>query len=922
MKFFKFFALALLCICLTAGSVFAQRQTGAITGTVLDVDGNPLPGVTVEVSSPSLLGGVQAQFTSTKGSYRFINLPPGTYKLVFKLEGFTTLERENVRLSVAKTITENITLQQAAIEESVVVTAAAPIVDVTQSGHSFHFDKDALEKLPTGRNSVYDIVKFAPGLTQTWQESTYSVSHGSGAEASIYQMDGIGLTSTWSGGSFLDVTSEAFEEVETFGVGAPAEFGQYTGAVINILTKSGGNRFSGTASYYGQFQRLTADNNPDPVLDHNIPLEEAENYPGQFYSYRIKKYYSANLTFGGPILYDRLWFYGAFERQEYGVSYWGMFPGAAIVEPRNKGFFKLSFQLAPQHKLVGSFYYEDFESLDYAYYYEAPSVRGKSEGASYAWNFGYTWQLSNDAFIDLKYAGFSADSDYGPLSGDWETSPIWDFDGTEYGGLGSAASFWKTSRHQASASLTYFAEDFLGGDHEFKVGAQYYRGDSRYPTGYIGEKWYYNDNGAPYAMYQQDVYHVGGVIDSISAFVDDSWKIGDRLTLNLGLRFDYSNGHIPELPVMDYFTPTSETTPAVKDIVVWNNIAPRIGLVYQLTSDQKTLLKASYGRYYDALLMSNWTEPGPNVTDWNVFKWDASIQDYVFWYSYSDASTYKMDPDLKTPYADLFSLSLERELLPDLGIELTLIHKRMEDLMGMEGRESTYEEVSMVSPDNGQTYTLFNQTNVGVKQVWFTNPAAYEQRYNAAMLTLKKRYAHNWMLGISLTYSKSEGLTTIAHKDSARQYSTVARGGSYGSDPNDFINAYGRLANDRPWVLKVQTAYSFPWGILASANWIYQTGRPDPSFTGFRLDQGFRRVLAEARGPDRFPNWSMLDLRLQKTFHIGDRVRFSTIFDVWNVFNANTDTYWASHRMYSSLYKGRDWLFYPRRLQIGFKLEF
>ncbi len=200
MKFLKFFVLTLLCVCLIAGSVFAQRQTGRITGTVLDADSNPLPGVTIEISSPSLLGGVQAQFTSAKGSYRFVNLPPGTYKLVFKLEGFTTLNRENVRVSVAKTITENITLQQAAIQESVLVTAPSPVVDVTQSGNSYVFDKDALEKLPMGRNSLYDVIKFAPGLSQTWQEGNFSVAHGSGSEANNYQMDGIGLASTWSGG--------------------------------------------------------------------------------------------------------------------------------------------------------------------------------------------------------------------------------------------------------------------------------------------------------------------------------------------------------------------------------------------------------------------------------------------------------------------------------------------------------------------------------------------------------------------------------------------------------------------------------------------------------------------------------------------------------------------------------------------------
>jgi len=569
MKFFKYFVLTLFCVCLTAGSVFAQRQTGTITGTVLGADDNPLPGVTVEISSPSLMGGVQSQVTSTKGSYRFVNLPPGTYKLVFKLEGFQTLDREDVKLSVARTVTEDIVLQQSTIQESITVTGKAPVVDVAQSGQSYVFDKDALEKLPTGRYSIYDVIKFAPGLSQTWEEGNFSVAYGSGSEANTYQMDGISLASTWSGGSFLDVTAEAFEEIETFGIGAPAEFGQYTGAVINIVTKSGGNRLSGSLSYYGQFQALTDDNNAFKVLDPSVPPQEADNYPGSYYSFQIKKYLSAGLTLGGPILKDKLWFYGTYERQDTGYSYWSMDPRAATVSPRNKGFFKLSSQAGPQHKLTASIYYEDSKSFDYAYYWTAPSTRGNVKSATYAWNFGDTWQLSKNAFIDLKYAGYTADEDYGPINGDWKTSPHWDWGtGETTGGLGGAAYFWKTSRHQASASLSYFADDFLAGDHEFKVGVQYYHGDSRYPEGYFGERWYYDYKGVPYYQYQQDVFYVGGVINTFAAFVDDSWKIGNRLTLNLGLRFDHSNGYVPELPVMDYFTPTSKKTPAVKDLVV------------------------------------------------------------------------------------------------------------------------------------------------------------------------------------------------------------------------------------------------------------------------------------------------------------------------------------------------------------------
>lgn len=144
----KFGFLLLILFLVTAAISYAQRLTGKIVGAVTDEEGVPLPGVTVEISSPALMGGVHTQITSEKGSYRFINLPPGTYKIVFKLEGFQTLERENLIASVGKAVTENIVLKMATLEESVTVTAESPIVDVTKSGMSTTFGKDELEKIP------------------------------------------------------------------------------------------------------------------------------------------------------------------------------------------------------------------------------------------------------------------------------------------------------------------------------------------------------------------------------------------------------------------------------------------------------------------------------------------------------------------------------------------------------------------------------------------------------------------------------------------------------------------------------------------------------------------------------------------------------------------------------------------------------
>jgi len=924
MKFSKFFVLALLCVCLTAGSVFAQRLTGKITGTVSDPDGIPLPGVTVEISSPSMMGGVQAQITSVNGDYRFINLPPGTYTLVFKLEGFQTLVRENVKLSIGKTVNENMVLQQATLKESVTVTAASPVVDATQSGLSHIFSKDDLEKLPIGRWSYFDVIKFAPGLLMTSQETSRIVAFGSNSESNSFRVDGVELSSPAIGVAWVTTTQEAFEEVETLGMGAPAEYGSLTGAVVNVVTKSGGNTFHGALSYYGQFDALTADNNPWKVLDPSIPPEEAYLYPDSAYSYHRDRYLSAAINLGGPVVKDRLWFYGTFERQDEKTAYWNEYPGYATSYPASKAFFKLSAQPGSQHKLAGSIYWEDKEWPDSPAYWIAQSSLGVETAETYSWNFLYTWQLSNSAFFEVKYAGYWTADDYLPINGDLDTPPRWDWGTGEISeGCAWTLWLWTEYRHQAHANLSYFAEDFLGGDHEFKIGVQYFKGDSRYASGYAGEGYYYDYYGQPYYFYQRDVYYVGSDESSFGAFVDDSWKIGDRLTLNLGIRVDLINAGVPELPIMDgWVGPSGEKSPAVKDLISWNSFSPRIGLVFSLTSDQKTLLKATYGRYYDKNLMDNWNYPGPNVTDLNVFYYDWDLEEYVLWYTLPAESTFVLDPAIKHPYADLFSVGLERELLPDFAISATYVYKKQNNLIGLIETAGIYEEVDMVSPDNGQTYTLFNQINVGTAEHFITNPSDYGQTYQAVMLTLYKRYSNNWMLNASLTYSKSEGLNNLGKATGASQQAIIWYGDYLGRDPNDYINARGRMPSDRPWMFKIQAGYTLPWDIMASFNWIYQTGRPYLSFTGFRLNQGFRKVIAEPRGDDRFPAWSIMDFRLQKTFHIGDRVRFQTILDLWNVLNSGTTTSFASHDMWKDRYLETGGIFYPRRLQIGFRLQF
>jgi len=900
---------------------FAQRVTGKIVGKVTDDEGILLPGVTVEISSSSLMGGVHSQFTSENGDYRFINLPPGIYKLVFSLNGFQTVERQNIRVSLNTTVTEDIILKPSTVEESIVVTAEAPVVDVTKSGVTVNFTKEQLEDLPSGRFTVYDIIKQAPAIPQQQQAEWTNTIYGSNTPSNAYLVDGIDVSSPGQGHGWNWQPQDMFEEVEVSGVGAPAEYGNFTGAVINIVTKSGGNTFSGGLSYYGQFQSLTDDNNPKDDLELSIPSDKV-------FSYHRDKYYFGSINLGGPIVKDRLWFFGLYEKYEDSYSPWLFDPRYPTKWLGNKALFKLSSQIGEKHRLVGSYYYEDYEFPESPDEYNLPETISNEMGHTHTWTLLYTFQMSNNAFFELKYSGWRTFDDYYPsMGGDINDPIIWD----GYWGITSGAPWWvwdgSMDRDQANASFTYFAEDFLGGDHEFKIGVQYTHGKSEWVGGYAGGKWYYLYYGYPYYLYEWDPFMYGATSNAIGAFIDDSWKIGDRLTVNLGLRFDHNDGSIPSWVVYDGWEKTSERTPKLENILDWNNFSPRLGLAFQLTSDHKTLLKASYGRYYDANIHDAWSYPGPGTSDYSLYYYDWDIEDYVLWYTIPGEMGWNIDPELRNPYANIFSLGLERELMPNLSVGAAFIYKKERDLIGWEDRGATYEQISLESPDNGQTYTVFNQTSEwGSNEYWITNPPEYGQTYRAFIFSFAKRYSNNWQLYASLTWSKAEGINIVSNVTSRDRKSwALATAGNFGKDPNDYTNADGPLNHDRTWIFKLQASYSFPWGILASMNYLYQTGTPVPTFVRIYPDQNpdwGRPIFAEPRGEDRYESWSMLDFRLQKTFDINKTLKLQAILDVFNVFNSATVTEFRSYDLWAQPYYEPYYMFIPRRIQVGLKLTF
>jgi len=900
---------------------YAQRISGKLIGAVTDEEGAALPGVTVEISSPALMGGVHSQVTSDKGAFRFINLPPGTYKLICKLEGFQTVEKKEIKLLIGMTVTENIFLKPKTLEEYITVIAMSPVIDVTKSSTSTNYDRTQLEKLPLGRDSsFFDIIKQTPGFATNygWASSRMS-AYGSNSEENATFMDGADLSSPEIGTAWLWPTPDMFEEVEVSGIGAPAEYGNFTGAVVNILTKSGGNTFSGTASYYGQFQKLTDDNNPDPY----DPVTETG-----WHSYNRAKFYDLSFTLGGPILKDRIWFFTLFQKQLNSESQWQDDPDYQSEERIDEQFLKISAQITDKHRLVLSFdrehwYFPGFSPSPW----NLPETICAETDLSYAWNAHFTWLLSNNSFFELKYSGYHSSTKFMPAFGGDIHQPI-HYDLAT--GVSSNGPWWAFeyifTRHQVNATVSYFAEEFLAGDHDFKFGVQFNRGTSEVWRGYGGGKWYQDWYGEPYLLNEYDAWHYGGIIHNIGAFVDDSWKFGDRLTVNLGLRFDHHNGSIPAYPIIKEWTETGEKGEAIENLIVWNSFSPRVGLAFQLTSDQKTLLKASYGRYYVPPYIANWEWPGPNVPDYKSYYWDGT--QWVLWRIIPGEMGYSVDPELKNPYADQFSIGLERAILPDFSLATTFIYKQQENVLGFINRAGVYEQVERVSPDNGKTYMVWNQLNPGIEDHFLTNPEGWGQTYLGLIFALNKKYSNRWMLSASLTLSKAKGLNLASHQTGlySSSQSLTWYTGKFGVDPNNLINAKAPLNLDRGWSFKVSAAYNFPLDILASMNLTYQQGRPKVTFVRiFDLDQNpysFTRIIGEPKGTERFNNLLLVDFRLQKTFNIYGALKLHAFVDVFNLLNDDTVVHYWSYSMWSVYYGVPSRMPLPRRAQIGLKLQF
>ncbi len=313
------FLTCFLALCLTLMNVSVARAQsvleGKLTGTITDDKGEFLPGVTVEIAGASIMG-KRTAVTSAKGTFVFLTVPPGTFTLTASLPGFKTYIQEDIILGAGSTVDLKVVMEMGAIEEQVTVIASSPIVDVKTSTVDSRLERELLAKLPTSRDAFYDLSLTTPGMFDVGSSAGWLPSptaYGGSSMENVFLVNGVNTTNPRGAafGSLVKVNYNAVEEVRIVALGSKAEYGSYSGAAIDVLTKSGSNTFHGNAAYYTEIKGWFKTNQPkDGALAGSDWLFVQ---PGDVLAGTTKTNWEGNLTLGGPILKDRLWFYGAFD---------------------------------------------------------------------------------------------------------------------------------------------------------------------------------------------------------------------------------------------------------------------------------------------------------------------------------------------------------------------------------------------------------------------------------------------------------------------------------------------------------------------------------------------------------------------------------------------------------------------------------
>ena len=909
--------LAIACV-LAPWITFAQGLTGALIGTVTDEAGGVISGAVVRITSPALIARELTTKTDDKGQLRFPSVPPGSYALEIVLEGFHPYRDADIRIGAGATIERTPVLTLAALVDAIVVHGSGSRLDARDAGFGTRFGAEDLDAIPVRRSSYQDWVKVAPGISPTSASgsSVLVSAFGSGVDQNQYLLDGTSITATGNGVSRAEPGVDFIQELQIQSVGASVEYGNVQGAVVNVISKSGGNRFQYDAAYYWQTAALTS----QPVRRTYDAARQLDS------GYTRAGYRDFTTSLGGPIVRDRLWFFSGYQHLRDSDSQPGTDPGLPREYEQDKVFAKVTWRLAPGWQLTQSFHDEFWSNPETPSASKPRAATQRLDASVPAINFGHLIHTASPNTVwDVRVGRFRFTQDTSPTSGDPDVPHRVDQPENVWSGGPQQIGQVQQVRTTVKATVTHYRAAWFGGDHEWRMGAQLDRGEHRavavLPT---GESSVYR-NGVLRQRTLQAPANSGGRFVTAAVFVSDAVRLGSRVTVNPGLRFDHSRAISQDVPEFDAFVRETGRTIAGRGTVdSWNSVSPRVGLVVKLDTDGRTMLRANAGRFGQGLLTGEISGIHPGRT--RVM----TVQEPSGTTLVRDPSQVQLDPELRLPYTNQYSIGLDREVGRLLAVSVAYVHKDGYDFIGWKELAGEYRQEPATLNDGRVVEVWRLATPSEARLFQLTNPDDYSLTYNGLVIAAERRRSSGWQAFGSYTLSRVYGLQPSSGTTAAGpQVATVgsppasfAPGVTFGQDPNDLTNAYGRLPNDRPHMFRVMTSADVPrTGFVVAANLQYLSGKPWTHTALVNPNEAARPIMIEPRGSRRLSSQTLLDVRFSRTFRFNNAGRVELCLDVLNLLN---DTAEESIRSasYDAVNLGQPDIFIdPRRAMLSVRLN-
>jgi hypothetical protein len=938
---------------LLPAAAFAQSNSN-IAGVVKDATGAVLPGVTVEAASPSLIEKVRTAVTDAAGQYKIINLVPGSYTVTFALQGFNTVRREGVELTASFTANISVDLRVGSLEETITVTGETPTVDVQNVVTQRVVTRDIIDAIPTGSKSVVNLGVMIPGVVVNNQDvggsaftSSQIAIHGGRAGEQQLLYDGMMYNNGQGrGGQYTAIATNdgTVQEIslETGGLGAESEM---SGIRTNVIPKEGGNVFRGTMA--GSF------------TNHNLQssnLTDEFKAQGLLSVNTVHQIYDVNPGVGGPVVKDKLWFYLSLRKWSAQQYVAGMFYNQSTVpwmyvadtsrpalniETNGNESLRLTWQATPRNKFSGQYQYGQQDRPFYGYSLGQTLASPEAAYASKSipsylgqigWNSPMTSRVLLEAGAALANKNFftflQPTAGNNPSYQESTTGAFWGNSRSTYGKNANwqmntrASMSYVTGSHNAKFGFTFQHQESLTTQEISNNGVllTLLRGQPSQVTVWATPLYLKEINKANVGIYGQD-----------------QWTMR-RLTLNMGLRYDYFNSYVPPHhlgPGPNVPTRNVDFAP-VYDVPNWKNTSPRLGASYDVFGNGRTAVKFTAGRYLEAPLLISFTRvanPAGAISTTATRTWSDTNGDFLpqenelgapnnsnFGQSVITTRYDDETPDTRG-YNWEISSSVQHELMSRVSMNVGYFRRwygnaRTTDNVLVVPEDFTQYCVPAPAdprlPDGGsyQVCGLYNISQAKFSSVQNVvklakNFGEDKEIYDGVDLTLSARLPR----GVVVQGGTSTGRTLID------QCYVV-------DSPQALLNC--RTAPPFQTQVKLIGVYPIPWGgIQASAT--YQS-LPGPQITASRtytnaevLPSLGRNLAAGANGTVAVPliapgtmyndRLNQVDFRLSKIFRMGSR-RIQANMDLFNMFNASAvlaqnNTYGAQWLRPTSIIQGR-----------------